>query len=129
MSARQHLVEQSRTTQAVVDRFNDAFNRQDIDALTELITDDCVFDTTAPAPDGTLFVGRDAVLGAWRQFFRESPEAGFETEEMFSCGDRCVVRWRYTWDPDDTRAGHVRGVDIFRVKGDRIAEKLSYVKG
>jgi hypothetical protein len=25
--------------------------------------------------------------------------------------------------------GHVRGVDVFRVRGGKVAEKLSYVKG
>lgn len=94
-----------------------------------MITDDCVFDTTAPAPDGTRFEGKDAVLEAWREFFRSSPNATFETEEIFACGDRCIVRWRYTWDPHDVMGGHVRGVDVFRVRERRIAEKRSYVKG
>jgi hypothetical protein len=35
-----------------------------------------------------------------------------------------VVRWRYAWGD-----GHVRGVDVFRVRGGLVAEKLSYVKG
>jgi hypothetical protein len=35
-----------------------------------------------------------------------------------------VQRWRYSWD-----SGHVRGVDLFKVRGEQIAEKLSYVKG
>lgn len=129
MATRQHNVDHSRATHTAVDRFNDAFGEQDLDALSELITDDCVFDTTEPAPDGTRYVGRDAVLQAWQAFFEASPEAMFETEEIFACGDRCVVRWRYTWEPGDVRRGHVRGVDVFRVRGDLIAEKLSYVKG
>lgn len=39
-------------------------------------------------------------------------------------GDRCIMRWKYSWGD-----GHVRGVDIFKVKGGFITEKLSYVKG
>jgi hypothetical protein len=35
-----------------------------------------------------------------------------------------IVRWRYRWD-----GGHVRGVDVFRVRDGRVAEKCSYVKG
>jgi ketosteroid isomerase-like protein len=129
MPAQRQNVDLSRATRTAVDRFNDAFGEQDIDALMELITDDCVFDTTEPAPDGRRFVGRDAVLEAWREFFQSSPDAMFDTEEIFACGDRCVVRWRYTWDPGDVRRGHVRGVDIFRVRDDLVTEKLSYVKG
>jgi ketosteroid isomerase-like protein len=44
-------------------------------------------------------------------------------------GDRAVVRWRFSWlDPDGWR-GHVRGVDVLRLRDGRVAEKLSYVKG
>jgi hypothetical protein len=47
---------------------------------------------------------------------------------MFAAGDRCVVRWRYDWVREG-EAGHVRGVDLFRVREGKVAEKLSYVKG
>ena len=92
------------------------------------MTDDCVFDSTRPAPDGELFVGQSAVRGFWTAFFVRSPAANFETEEIFASGDRCVVRWVYRWVRDGV-AGHVRGVDVFMVKGGKVAEKLSYVKG
>ncbi len=56
--------------------------------------------------------------------------AVFETEEIFASGDRCVVRWLYRWAADEAgKPGHVRGVDIFRVRDGKVAEKLSYVKG
>lgn len=115
-------------TIAAVNRFNEAFNRHDVDAVMAAMTEDCVFDSTRPPPDGERFVGRDAVRGFWEAFFARSPEAFFETEEMFAAGDRAVVRWIYRWVRDG-KSGHVRGVDVFRVAGGRVAEKLSYVKG
>jgi hypothetical protein len=51
------------------------------------------------------------------------------TEEILAPGDRCIVRWRYDWRSDNGPPGHVRGVDIFRVRGGKVAEKLAYVKG
>jgi hypothetical protein len=36
------------------------------------------------------------------------------------------VRWVFHWD---TKGGHVRGVDVMRVRGGKVAEKLAYVKG
>jgi hypothetical protein len=39
------------------------------------------------------------------------------------------MRWRYEWADAAGKKGHVRGVDIFKVKNDSICEKLSYVKG
>ncbi|MNC86684.1 SnoaL-like domain protein [compost metagenome] len=64
----------------------------------------------------------------WEQFFANSPQARFEFGDMFAAGDRCVVRWTYHWVRNEV-AGHVRGVDVFRVRDGKIAEKLSYVKG
>ncbi|MEW5938663.1 MAG: nuclear transport factor 2 family protein [Chloroflexota bacterium] len=113
----------------IVLEFNEAFNRHDVPAMMRLMTDDCVFENTDPAPDGTAFTGKEAVTRFWEDFFRESQQAHIEIEEIFSLGLRCVMRWRYEWTDAAGSAGHVRGVDIFKVKDGLIAEKLSYVKG
>ena len=113
---------------AVVRRFNDAFNRHDVDAMMALMTDDCVFENTRPAPDGERVEGQARVRAAWEQLFARSPRAHFDSEEIFAAGDRCVVRWVYSWVRDNT-SGRVRGVDVFRVRDGKVAEKLSYVKG
>jgi uncharacterized protein (TIGR02246 family) len=113
---------------AVVRQFNDAFNRHDVDGIMALMTDDCVFENTRPAPDGTRYEGRDAVGAFWRQFFANSPHARFDVIDLFAAGDRCVVLWTYHW-VKSSGAGHVRGVDVFRIRDGKVAEKLSYVKG
>jgi ketosteroid isomerase-like protein len=115
-------------TRAAVDRFNDAFDRHDVDAVMGAMTEDCVFESTAP-PLGVRHRGQAAVRAAWEAFFAASPTARFEVEETIVCGDRCVVRWRYTWTGVDDSPGVVRGVDVLTVRDDKVAEKLSYVKG
>ncbi len=117
------------STVATVERFNDAFNRHDVDAIMALMTDDCVFESTSPPPDGPRYVGQAAVRAVWESFFRSSPSAQFEAEEQFAAGDRCTVRWRYRWVDADGKEGHVRGVDVFRIRDGKVAEKLAYVKG
>lgn len=119
----------SAETLKVVEAFNRAFYGQDLDAVMALMTDDCVFENTAPAPDGTRWGGQAAVREAFAAFFRASPDAAFTVEEMFAAGDRCVVRWLYRWRADPGQQDHVRGVDVFRLRAGKIAEKLSYVKG
>jgi ketosteroid isomerase-like protein len=115
-------------TLAAVDRFNDVFNRHDVAGIMAAMTDDCLFENTAPGPDGERFEGQASVGAFWERFFAASPNARFESEEIFAAGDRCVVRWVYHWDnAGDT--GHVRGVDLFRVRDGKVAEKRSYVKG
>src|ERR1043166_18889 len=79
------------TTLAVIDRFNTAFNRHDVDAVMALMTDDCVFETTGPGPDGKRCEGQAAVRAAWVDFFAASPTDAFTAEEMFAAGDRGVV--------------------------------------
>ena len=111
-------------TLATIERFNDAFNRHDVDAVMALMTDDVVFENTSPPPDGERHEGQTAVRAFWETFFAGSPGAHFAAEDTFAAGDRCTVRWRYSWGD-----GSIRGVDIFRVKDGKVAEKLSYVKG
>jgi ketosteroid isomerase-like protein len=115
-------------TLAAIERFNAAFNRHDVAGVMAAMTDDCVFESTAP-PDGGRYEGQAAVRAVWEAFFRSSPDAAFEAEELFAAGDRAVVRWRYRFTGADGAAGHVRGVDVFRVRDGKVAEKLAYVKG
>ena len=114
-------------TLAAVDRFNDAFNRHDVDAVMAAMSDDCVFESTAP-PHGERHVGQAAVRAAWEAFFAASPTAHFDAEEVIVTGDRCIVRWAYSWTDGDT-PGSVRGVDVITVRDGKVAEKRAYVKG
>jgi ketosteroid isomerase-like protein len=118
------------TAMRVVMEFNEAFNRHDVSGMMQLMTEDCVFENTDPGPDGTRYSGKKAVTQFWEDFFRQSPSAHIEIEEIFGMGNnRCVMRWRYQWVDAAGKEGHVRGVDIFRVRDGLISEKLSYVKG
>src|SRR5262252_5086022 len=110
---------------ALLDRFTDALNAHDLDAVMALVTDDIVFESTSPAPDGTHYEGRAEVAGAWGDLLASTPDANFTVEEQF-CGDtdRAIVRWRYDWGD-----GHVRGVDVIRVRDGKVCESLGYVKG
>jgi ketosteroid isomerase-like protein len=118
----------TKQTLAAVDNFNAAINRHDIDAVMNAMTDDCVFENTNPPPDGGRFVGADAVKAFWQKFFDSNPDAVFEAEEIFATGDRCVVRWVYR-KTKDGKPWHLRGVDVFRIRNGKVAEKLAYVKG
>jgi ketosteroid isomerase-like protein len=107
----------------LLDRFNQAWGDHDLDAALALCTDDCVFESTGPAPDGERYEGKDAVRAAWKPVFDDA-RASFDAEDAFPAGDRYVQLWRYDWGD-----GHVRGVDVFRLRDGKVAEKFSYVKG
>ena len=117
------------STEAVVRRFNEALNNRDLEGMMALLTVDSVFENTYPPPDGARYVGQAAVRSFWEDFFKGASHIHLETEEIFALGDRCVMRWVYHWDNAAGQSGHIRGVDIYRLSGGLIAEKLSYVKG
>jgi steroid delta-isomerase-like uncharacterized protein len=121
-------VRNSDSTLEAVQRFNDAFNSHNVDAVMEAMTKDCVFESTNPPPDGQRFEGEAAVRAVWEKFFAAYPDAHFAAEEMFVADDRCVVRWVYQ-KTKEGKPWHLRGVDLFRVRDGKIAEKYSYVKG
>ena len=112
----------------MIDRFNEAFNRHDVDTLASLLTDDTVFEDTSPAPDGRRIEGKAAVVDFWRTWFAKNADAVFEAEDVIIAGDRAVVRWVYR-KVRNGQAWHLRGVDVFTVRDGKVAAKLAYVKG
>lgn len=120
--------DQTATTIDVVRKMEDAVNRHDVDAFMRLCADDVVWETTTP-PDGDRYEGAIAVRAGGEALFRESPNAKFETEELTTSGESAVVRWRYTWSEGGDSSGHVRGVDLIKVRDGKVIEILSYVKG
>ena len=128
MNSEQNPATSAQTTRIVIDRFNEAFNRHDADALALLLTDDTVFEDTSPPPDGRRIAGKAAVVAFWREWFSRNTDAVFEAEDVIVSGDRAVVRWVYR-KLRNGQPWHVRGVDVFTVRGEKVAAKLAYVKG
>jgi len=109
---------------ATVERFNDAFNQKDVGVVMAMLTPDIVFENTS----GGRFEGQEAVRAVLDRAFQLMSAVWFETEEVLALGERAVVLWTYLFAKGDPGQGRVRGVDVFRVRGGLIAEKLSYVK-
>lgn len=112
---------------AAAARLSAAFGRGDVEAIMETLTEDCVFESTAP-PDGEVVEGASAIRAVWTDLF-SGDGARFEEEELVVAGDRGVLGWRYSWTDGEGRPGHVRGVDVLRFRDGRVCEKRSYVKG
>jgi len=109
--------------------FADAWNRHDIEAIMQMMTDDCVFEASA-GPDvcGTRYVGRQAVqagfMGAWKNL----PDAQWRTPSHFVSGERGVSEWTFTGTAADGSRVEVNGCDVFTFRGGKIAVKNSYRK-
>ena len=109
-------------------RFENTFNTYDPDALMADMTEDCVFEHVAPAAVSFgRHEGQAAVRAVWVSLADHFPGYRFEIEDVFGAGDQCACRWSMTWRLPEGGTGTARGVDVFRVRDGKIAEKLTYV--
>lgn len=109
--------------------FKDAFNRHEVAGILRLLSEDCLLETSVPAPNGATYRGQEAIAHWWQDFFAEWPQVRLEVEEIYGFGERCVMRWTCRWAGALGQGDHLRGVDIFQVKDGLICEQFSYVKG
>ena len=114
---------------ALLDRFADAWNRHDLDALMSMMTDDCVFEASAgPEACGTRSEGAKAVRAAFADVFETFPDARWNNLRSFVTGNRAVSEWTFTGTRKDGSYVEVNGCDLLTVRDGRIAIKNSYRK-
>ena len=109
--------------------FHEALNRHDVAGMMALTTDDCLYESTIPAPDGTSYSGKEEVSRFWKDFFHSSQQASMEIEELVGFGIRCALRWRIAWVDSSGWRRSARGVDLFKMRDKLICQQLSYTKG
>lgn len=91
-----------------------AYNQHAVDAILNLLSDDCVFE---PVSNGIVFQGKDKIKTALIEEFTSKPK--LKIEEIFGLGLHVVMRWKIDGQ---------RGADIFKFRGELICEKHSYAK-
>ena len=113
----------------LLDRFADAWNQHDLDALMSMMTDDCVFEASAGLQvDGQRSEGKPAVRAAYAAVFETFPDAHWAGARHFIAGDRGVSEWTFSGTHKDGRRVEVTGCDLFTFRDRKIAIKNSYRK-
>ena len=113
----------------LLDRFADAWNRHDLDALMSMMTDDPVFEASAgPQVDGQRSKGKQAVRAAYAGVFEVFPDAHWANARHFIAGNRGVSEWTFTGTQKDGKRVEVTGCDLFTFRDGKIAIKNSYRK-
>ena len=113
----------------LLNRFADAWNRHDLDALMAMMTDDCVFEASAgPHVHGQRSEGKPAVRAAYAAVFETFHDAHWAHPRHFIAGNRGVSEWTFTGTQRDGRRVEVNGCDLFTFNDGRIAIKNSYRK-
>ena len=112
-----------------LDRFADAWNRHDLDALMAMMTDDCVFQASAgPHIDGHRSEGQDSVRAAFAAVFTTFPDAHWADATHFVTADRGVSEWTFTGTNREGKRVEVTGCDVLTFRDGKIAIKNSYRK-
>jgi steroid delta-isomerase-like uncharacterized protein len=113
----------------LLDRFADAWNRHDLDALMSMMTDDCVFDASGgPDANGQRSEGQPAVRAAYAAVFDTFHDARWANCRHFLAGNRGVSEWTFTGTRTDGQRVEVNGCDLFTFRDGKIAIKNSYRK-
>jgi len=116
-------------TVEALQKFADAWNRHDIDALMAFMTADCVFESSAgPDACGTRYVGCAAVRAGFAAVWTTFPDAHWGNARHLVCGERGVSEWTFTGTRSDGTRMEVEGCDLFTFRDGKIALKNSYRK-
>ena len=121
-----------------IDRYNDAWNAHDVDAILEMHSDDSVFENHTT---GDVNVGKQQIGAAVRGIFTVFPDLEFETRRRYVRDDLVVQEWtaRGTHLGKMTRSGmeveptgrsvEYRGMDVIPIEDGLVARKDVYSDG
>jgi RNA polymerase sigma-70 factor (ECF subfamily) len=103
---------------SLVSRYVDAWERADVDALVDLLTEDAII---AMPPYRTWYAGRDAVLA----FLGKTPLVGRRWRVLPSHANGQLAFAHYLWS-DEARAFVWHGMEVIALRDDRIAEIIAF---
>ncbi|MDR5758430.1 nuclear transport factor 2 family protein [Caballeronia sp. LZ035] len=113
----------------LLETFNDAWNRHDIDALMDCMAERCEFHGVA-GPDllGRTFSGRDEVRKGFTLAWETCPDASWKEGEHFVSGERGVSESTFRGTKADGSRIEARMVDVFTFSDGKIAVKNAFRK-
>jgi ketosteroid isomerase-like protein len=114
----------------VLKAFGRAFNKGDVDAILDCVTDDFEWRLAEgpDAPDGKIVKGKHAVREALAERDRTVKSMRFSETSVHFAGDTVIGCFRATGEMADGSAIDKRGVDIYAFRDGKIALKDSYWK-
>ena len=113
---------------SLISEFAAAWARADVDALMNMMTDDCVFGASVGPEPGTTFRGREMVRDGFIELLEF--EAGGEQHvgNLWILDDHAFGEWSYDQTDDAGNVFNIRGFDVFRFSSGRIQQKDAYRK-
>ena len=110
----------------IVDRLCDATNRHDLDALTTCFA--VGYRNETPTHPARSFVGRAQVRRNWEQLFAAMPDLSATITRSAVAGDAVWTEWEMRGTRPDGQPHLMRGVIVFGIEDDEIAEARFYLE-
>ena len=110
----------------IVDRLCDATNRHDLDALTTCFA--VGYRNETPTHPARSFVGRAQVRRNWEQLFAAMPDLSATITRSALAGDSVWTEWEMRGTRPDGQPHLMRGVIVFGIEDDEIAEARFYLE-
>jgi len=107
----------------LIERYNDAWNRQDLDAIHSAHAEDVVFENHTA---GERAEGADAVREHIGGIFARWPTLRFSARALYPAEDFAVCEWTAQAVRDDGQRIEWDGVDVFPVRDGKILRKDVY---
>jgi len=111
-------------------KWNQAWDRHDLDGVMQLFHEDVLFDNWT----GARARGRDNLKKAWAGWFENYGGFRFTGEDTFidETEQKVLYRWQLDWPSMERgfegKHESRRGVDVLHFKDEKIIEKLTYCK-
>jgi steroid delta-isomerase-like uncharacterized protein len=121
--------------QEFIDRYNEAWNAHDVEAIVDMHTEESVFENHVT---GDVNVGREQIGNAIRGIFSVFPDLSFDARRQYIREDLVVQEWtaRGTHEGTMTRAGiqvpptgrkvKYKGMDVIPIENGLVARKDVY---
>ena len=115
----------------LLERFAQAWNDHDVNALLSMVTTDCVYDgSTGPELHGTRYQGHEQLRRGFAGVWEAIPDARWEeARHMAWGGEQGYTEWifRGTRLADGSKVDS-RGIDVFTFRDGLIAYKNTFRK-
>lgn len=114
---------EAHEVERLITRYNDAWNRHDLDAIASLHSPKVVFHNHTA---GERVEGSAAVIDHIAGIFSNWPDLSFRTRRLYARDDFAACEWTATATASDGRLLEWDGVDLFPIVDGRIARKDVY---
>ena len=111
-----------------VDCFLSAWEKADIDQLTELMTNDCVYSASVGPGPGITFSGKEQIRQNLYPILVSEQDGAQRVGRKWVAGDFVFVEWSFDKLRDDGGFDEIKGIDVLQIVQSKIAYIDAYRK-